>query len=80
MLIIFVEGPNSALADPVINGVTNCMQWAAYINSNGGAFYSQCSSNFQIAQKCCLTCARKYIFYFKNIFKIVSYEQSRLRR
>ena len=66
ILINFLECPNSVLADPGINGVTNCMQWAAYINSNSGSnFNSQCTSNSQLAQKCCLTCARKYQFYFK---------------
>jgi hypothetical protein len=50
------ECSGSTYPDPGINGVSNCMSWAAYVQSTGGNFTGQCINNPQLALKCCFTC------------------------
>jgi len=59
----FQECPNSALADPNISGVTNCLSWLAYLQSQGTNILQWCSVSANY-QKCCLTCQSKFFFFF----------------
>ena len=65
-LFICIECPNSGLSDPLIDGVTNCMSWAAFIEVNDGNFYIECSKNSSLAIKCCYTCMGKFKLKFES--------------
>lgn len=49
------ECKNSNYPDPSIQGVTNCIQWLAYAQSQGVDVTQWCQNSVYF-QKCCITC------------------------
>lgn len=59
------ECPNSGVQDPNVVGVTDCLSWLAYLQTQSVNVLTWCanSTNFQ---KCCLTCQSNYLSHTYN--------------